>query len=54
VDLGRIGIALPGQREQRLELPGDVGQGDRLELAAPSDRLLVERDRLLGRLPLGR
>jgi hypothetical protein len=35
VDLGRIGVVLPGQREQRVELVGNIGQGDRLELAAP-------------------
>ena len=51
--LGRIGIALRGQDKQCLELAGDVGKGDRLELAAPPDRFFVERDRLLGRLTRG-
>src|SRR5690349_9342194 len=32
---------------------GDVGQGHRLELAAPADGFLIERDRLFGGLPSG-
>jgi hypothetical protein len=42
-----------GEDLQRPELASDVGQGYRLELATPPDRFLVERDRLLGRLPGG-
>src|SRR5215468_1589557 len=32
---------------------GDIAQGHRLELAAPADGFLVERDRLFGGLPSG-
>ena len=51
MDLGRVGIVARGEYSQRAEPVGDVGQGHRLELAAPPDGLLVERDRLLGGLP---
>ena len=54
VDLGRVGIGVRGEDVQRPQPVGDVGQGHRLELAAPADGLLVEGDRLLGRLPGGR
>lgn len=49
--LGGIGIGLARQRGQGSELLGDVAQGHRLERTPPADRLLVEGDGLLGRLP---
>jgi len=51
VDLSRVGIVVRGEELERPQLVGDVGQGDRLELAAPADGLVVEGDRLLGGLP---
>ncbi len=48
---GRVGVPLAGQDGQRLQLLGDVPQRHRLQRATPPDRLLVERDRLLGGLP---
>ena len=53
MDLGRVRIVVRGEELQRPQQVGDVGQGHRLELATAPDRLLVERDRLLGCLSGG-
>src|ERR1700728_58605 len=49
--LGRVRIPVRGEDPKRSQPVGDVGQGHRLELAAPADGFLVEGDGLLGRLP---